>query len=126
MSQLLTDSSLAEPMKAKPFFDDARSGFPSAAHMLDSRVWFEEGKGQALELRFACRAQTVEYLCFCLSTGYLLFKQIDVVMGRSVFSALGWSEEPPQGLGESVGWLDAGGPLPKAPEAAGAGGSSHA
>lgn len=126
MSQLLTDSSLAEPMKATPFFDDARSGFPSAAHLLDSRVWFEEGKGQALELRFACRPQTVDYLCFCMAGGYLLFKQIDVIKGRSVFSAIQWSVEPPRYLGESVGWLDAGGPLSKAPEAVGGGGSSHA
>lgn len=126
MSKLLTDNTLAQPMTASPFFQDSPSGFPSTAHFLDSRVWFEEGKGQSLELRFACRAQTVEYLCFCLSNGYLLFQQIDVIQGRSVFSAIGWSEEPPQGLGESIGWLDAGGPLPKAPEAAGAGGSSLA
>lgn len=126
MSKLLTDNTLAQPMRATPFFHDLRSGFPSAAHMLDSRVWFEEGKDQTLELRFACRPQTVEYLCFCLGGGYLLFKQIDVIRGRSVFAAIGWSEEPPQGLGESVGWLDAGGPLSKAPEAAGAGGSSLA
>lgn len=126
MSKLRTDSTLAEPRESTPFFADSRSGFPSAAHMLDSRVWFEEGKGQALELRFACRPQTVEYLCFCLGGGYLLFKQIDVISGRSVFSAIQWSAEPPLSLGESVGWLDAGGPLSKAPEAAGAGGSSLA
>lgn len=60
----------------------------------------------------------VEYLCFCLGEGYLLFKQIDVVKGRSVFSAIQWSVEPPVDLGESVGWVDAGGPLSTAPDAA--------
>lgn len=126
MSKLLTDKTLAQPMPATHFFPDSKSGFPSAAHLLDSRVWFEEGKGLALELRFACRPQTVEYLCFCMGSGYLLFKQIDVIKGRSVFSAIQWSAEPPLDLGESVGWLDAGGPLSKAPEVAGAGGSSLA
>ncbi|ELY22294.1 terminase TerL endonuclease subunit [Vreelandella titanicae] len=118
MSKLLTDNTLRQPVRSTAFFADERSGFPSAAHMLDSRVWFEEGKGGALELRFACRAQVVEYLCFCLGEGYLLFKQIDVVKGRSVFSAIQWSVEPPIDLGESVGWVDAGGPLSTAPEAA--------
>lgn len=126
MSKLLKDDSLAQPMPATHFFPDLKSGFPSAAHMLDSRVWFEEGKGQTLELRFACRPQTVEYLCFCMGGGYLLFKQIDVISNRSVFSAIQMSAEPPLDLGESVGWLDAGGPLSTAPQAAGAGGPSHA
>lgn len=110
MSQVHTDIALAEPTRATPLFADSLTGFPSAAHMLDSRVW----QGQVIEL------------CFSLSIGYLLLWQVDVVMDRSVFSALGWSAEPPQDLGEPVGWLDAGGPLSKVPEAAGAGGSSHA
>jgi hypothetical protein len=126
MSKLLTDNTLAQPMSDTHFFPDSRSGFPSVAHILDSRMWLEEGKGQTLELRFACRPQTVEYLCFCLGDGYLLFKQIDVISNRSVFSAIQMSVEPPLDLCESVGWLDAGGPLSKAPQAAGAGGSSLA
>jgi len=94
--------------------------------MLDSWVWFKAGKERALELRFACQVQTVKFLCIGLSTSHLLFKQIDVIKGRSVFSTLGWSAEPPLDLGELVGWLVAGGPLSKVPVAAGAGGSSHA
>lgn len=50
MSKLLTDNTLTQPVRSTAFFADERSGFPSAAHMLDSRVWFEEGKGGALEL----------------------------------------------------------------------------
>lgn len=107
------------------FFSNSPSGFPSAAHMLDSRLWFEEGKDQSLELRFACRPQFLDYLCFCMKAGFLLFRHLEVVRGRSVYVAIGWHQEPPQGLDGSVGWLDAGGPLPEAPPAGAEGGSSH-
>lgn len=38
MSKLLTDNTLAQPMPARPFFADERSGFPSAAHIYIARA----------------------------------------------------------------------------------------
>lgn len=124
MSLLRINNSLAGLMEVTSFFPESRPGFQITAHMIYSRDWFEVGKSHTRGLRFACRPKAVEY--FYLATSYLLFKQIDVIKDRSVFSTLGWSAEPPQDLGELVGWLVAGGPLSKVPEAAGAGGSSHA
>lgn len=109
----------------RDFFPNTPSGFPSAAHMVESRLWFEEGKSQALELRFACSAQLVEHLCIVTAFGYVLFKQIEMIRGRSVFSAIAVTAEPPPIPHQSIAWIDAGGPLSEAPQAVREGDSSH-
>ncbi len=114
------------PLPGTHFFDNDRSGFPSAEHMLQSRLWFEEGASGKLELRFACRPQPFQTLIFCLNGGYLVFDLLDFVRSRAVFSASGWHSVLPEGLAEPIGWLDASGPLPGAPLAGGESGSSHA
>lgn len=113
------------PLPGTTFFDSGSSGFPSAEHMLQSRLWFEEGASGKLELRFACRPQPFQTLVFCLNGGYLVFDLLDFVRSRAVFSASGWHSVLPEGLAEPIGWLDASGPLPGVPLAGGESESSH-
>lgn len=122
--RLITDSDEHYPIDAYDFFPNSASAWPRMSDRLKSRLWFEAGRDGGLELRFACRPQMAEYLCFVMGSGYLLFRQVDIILSRSVFVAIGWFEELPSVPHQSIVWLGAGGPLPEAPQAADEGGFS--